>query len=263
MNDRSGLQAKLDSTMFGALAHITESFMDSVQAHVSICRLLDPIDGPNHTYVSTPCPAVTHTQRRALLDWPQAEDSPFAYYQHHPPQQTVWLLTPRDSFASQNFDLFFRRFDELCGVTTAMCLMMSVHEQTRCLLVLMRCGEHEPFTDQHVDMIQRTMPVASRVLQRAYLTEAAGSSPMADLLKRLSPTEQKVLGLLCKRETERQIAQTVGRSPHTIHVHVKSIYRKLMVTSRRQLLEVLDQNEHANGLSALPASNQRVSPGHT
>ena len=64
-----------------------------------------------------------------------------------------------------------------------------------------------------------------------------------ELLARLSKTELLVLDHLRLWETERMIAEALERSPHTVHVHIKSIYRKLMVTSRRQLLEVLDQVE--------------------
>lgn len=56
-------------------------------------------------------------------------------------------------------------------------------------------------------------------------------------LHTLSQTERKVLGHLTNRLTERQIAERMYRSPHTIHVHVKSIYRKLDVNSRAELVE--------------------------
>ncbi len=52
----------------------------------------------------------------------------------------------------------------------------------------------------------------------------------------LSPTEHKVYELLTKQLSEREIAASLDRSRHTIHVHVKSIYRKLAVNSRPELL---------------------------
>jgi DNA-binding CsgD family transcriptional regulator len=64
-------------------------------------------------------------------------------------------------------------------------------------------------------------------------------SPAA-LAARLSRTERRILPYLGSGVTERQIAEVVARSPHTIHVHVKSIYRKLGIGSRRQLLDLLD-----------------------
>jgi len=51
----------------------------------------------------------------------------------------------------------------------------------------------------------------------------------------LSKTERRVYDLLMKRMTERQVAEHLERSPNTIHVHVRNIYRKIGVRSRLQL----------------------------
>lgn len=56
----------------------------------------------------------------------------------------------------------------------------------------------------------------------------------------LSPTEQRVCALLLERLTEQQIAEQLDRSPNTVHVHVRNIYRKLAVRTRRQLFEYPD-----------------------
>jgi DNA-binding NarL/FixJ family response regulator len=37
---------------------------------------------------------------------------------------------------------------------------------------------------------------------------------------------------------EKQIAHELARSPHTVHTHVKSIYRNLGVSSRGELLSL-------------------------
>lgn len=54
----------------------------------------------------------------------------------------------------------------------------------------------------------------------------------------LSPTETRVYHLLLKRLTEQQVAEQMDRSPNTVHVHVRNIYRKLGVRSRKQLIEL-------------------------
>jgi len=54
----------------------------------------------------------------------------------------------------------------------------------------------------------------------------------------LTPTERKVLTLLHKGFTERAISQELHRSPNTIHVHVRNIYRKFLVNSRAELIEL-------------------------
>ena len=67
--------------------------------------------------------------------------------------------------------------------------------------------------------------------------------PLADRLATVSRTESEVLRhLLRGGVTERQVAHAMHRSPHTIHVHVKSIYRKLSVSSRKELLRLLHRH---------------------
>ena len=51
----------------------------------------------------------------------------------------------------------------------------------------------------------------------------------------LSPTEKRVCALLLQRLTEHRIAEHMERSPNTVHVHVRNIYRKLGVHTRKQL----------------------------
>ncbi len=52
-----------------------------------------------------------------------------------------------------------------------------------------------------------------------------------------SPTEKRVCALLLQRLTEQRIAEHLERSPNTVHVHVRNIYRKLGVRTRKELYE--------------------------
>lgn len=52
----------------------------------------------------------------------------------------------------------------------------------------------------------------------------------------LSPREQLVLELLTLGRSVREIADELGRSPHTVHDHVKSLHRKLHANSRGELV---------------------------
>lgn len=54
----------------------------------------------------------------------------------------------------------------------------------------------------------------------------------------LSPTEQRIHDLLLRRYTEKQVAEELGRSPNTVHVHVRNIYRKLAVRTRQELFDL-------------------------
>lgn len=57
-----------------------------------------------------------------------------------------------------------------------------------------------------------------------------------DKSQSLTPTEQVVLELLLDGLPEREAAQKLFISFHTVHNHVRSIYRKLSVRSRPELM---------------------------
>ncbi|NUQ68629.1 MAG: helix-turn-helix transcriptional regulator [Phycisphaerales bacterium] len=62
----------------------------------------------------------------------------------------------------------------------------------------------------------------------------AASRP--DLVSRLSDAQGRVLGHLLDGLTEPQIANSIGRSRHTVHDHTKAIYAALNVRNRVQLV---------------------------
>jgi DNA-binding NarL/FixJ family response regulator len=73
----------------------------------------------------------------------------------------------------------------------------------------------------------------------------------------LSPAEIRVLRLIARGWTNRQIAEAVYSSIHTVATHTKNIYRKLSVKSRTQAVHQATQyglldgsQEHANSGSA-------------
>jgi len=70
-------------------------------------------------------------------------------------------------------------------------------------------------------------PLAERTL-----TDPAGNDEHADL----SPRQREVLQLALNGESEADIARQLHRSPHTIHTHLRNIYRHFGVTSRAELL---------------------------
>jgi DNA-binding CsgD family transcriptional regulator len=55
-------------------------------------------------------------------------------------------------------------------------------------------------------------------------------------LWKLSRKEEEVLGWLQRGLSEKEIANELGRSLNTVHVHVKHLYRKFDVRSRGELL---------------------------
>ena len=54
----------------------------------------------------------------------------------------------------------------------------------------------------------------------------------------LSPRQAEVLAALKLGQSEKQVAQELGMSRHTVHVHVKTLYRRFAVQSRGELLSL-------------------------
>lgn len=59
---------------------------------------------------------------------------------------------------------------------------------------------------------------------------------IADARRALSPREAQTLERLCRGESEKQVATTLGISRNTVHVYVKALYRHFGVGSRSELL---------------------------
>jgi len=60
--------------------------------------------------------------------------------------------------------------------------------------------------------------------------------PQPTAVRELSATQKRVLAALLKGKSEKQVASELKISPHTVHNHVKEIYRKMEVSSRPELL---------------------------
>lgn len=95
--------------------------------------------------------------------------------------------------------------------------------------------------DKH--QFQQARPLASRLLGQGPAPLNPLSERIADVSQResnwgaLSTMERKVLDLLQEGMTEADVARALHRSPHTIHVHVKGLYRKFLVHSRAELIK--------------------------
>ena len=69
--------------------------------------------------------------------------------------------------------------------------------------------------------------------------ETAPPEPPDPAVPRLAPRQKQVLALLMQGNSEKQIAQALGLSPHTVHVYIRTVYRSFNVNSRGELLAVM------------------------
>jgi two-component system response regulator DesR len=66
-----------------------------------------------------------------------------------------------------------------------------------------------------------------------------------DAAASLSPREREVLDLIARGSTNREIAAALHLSPHTIHEHTSTLYRKLGARNRADAV----QRAHRAGLT--------------
>ena len=72
-------------------------------------------------------------------------------------------------------------------------------------------------------------------------------------VRSLSPRQKQVLWMLCGGDSEKQVAEKLSISPHTVHDYVKALHKHFDVTSRGQLIQkVLRSNSGATGSVAMP-----------
>jgi DNA-binding CsgD family transcriptional regulator len=74
---------------------------------------------------------------------------------------------------------------------------------------------------------------------------SAGARPRREALsgpESLTPSERRVAELAAEGRSNRDIAQTLDVTPKTVEVHLTSIYRKLGISIRAMLAEVLAQD---------------------
>lgn len=101
--------------------------------------------------------------------------------------------------------------------------------KTECLAVFRPPGARTFTTEDRALMGLLTTEVARLVRPR--------SRPLfIDVELGLSPRETQTLERLCRGESEKQVAEALAISRHTVHTYVKALYRRFDVKSRAELL---------------------------
>lgn len=97
-------------------------------------------------------------------------------------------------------------------------------------LVVELGATHAPIGEAEIACLEAVLPLIAR---RAVMAIGADPSESAHWL---TSREQIILQHLLLGKSVREIAEELGRSPHTVHDHVKSLHRKLNASSRGELV---------------------------
>ncbi len=79
-------------------------------------------------------------------------------------------------------------------------------------------------------------PEVTAAPETATVSNVFAVVPPDQALGQLSVTERRVFDLIMRGKTEKEVARQLGVSPHTVHAHVRQIYRAFGVHSRAELL---------------------------
>lgn len=129
------------------------------------------------------------------------------------------------------------------GVLAALSPLESGPDARWLLAVIFSMGL--PFSEEDANQLRAVSPLLIRRTRMAIGQTPAGPGGW------LTDRERVVLEQLTLGKSVRQIADDLGRSPHTVHDHVKALHRKLNASSRGELiaralghLGVQPQREH-------------------
>lgn len=128
-----------------------------------------------------------------------------------------------------------KRFGDLTGVHDFVRAVMPIDAEPQSRWLLIQVGGRDggwKATDQVVEALSAVSHgAASAFVERFVRIERV----RRDLMSKVGPASRQMLPLLAEGLSETQIARVVHRSAHTIHDHVKQIYRSLNVASRLEL----------------------------
>lgn len=256
MLDDATVLSRLDSALYGALVHVSHLAARALDADLTAARVTGPQQRHLAHYVSGGRAGLTTPDEESLKAWVQDETAVFGLPRGR--QLHDMVFRPREVLDELEYARLapLRRIEPLCEVRDTICVTFCAGNNINCTIALLRCNESEPFDRTAHARLERLRPALARVVQRGVERENApkGNSvkmtseglvrlpvSLAEMIGKLSGTELQVLNHLRDDTTEKEIAVYLGRSPHTVHVHVKNIYRKLGVTSRKHLLSLFKE----------------------
>ncbi|QQE11373.1 hypothetical protein JD969_18040 [Planctomycetota bacterium] len=243
---------RLDSSAFGSLIHAIEVTSATLRADITAGQIFGLPSPEPCSYVSTNRINIDNKAIKHLHNWPRSDASIYDFLQLYSMKDGIYHLTQLQSSPAIPIepDQFVQPINHAVEVVDSVCLTIQINQDVWAAIVYMRCNDSEPFNTQNIALIEQLKSSIARLfmigLKRELQTDPNDSindymsNDPLELLKKLSKTERIVFNHLLKEMTERQIAEHMDRSRHTIHVYVKNIYNKLNVSSRRKLLDMYE-----------------------
>lgn len=236
----------LQSQVYGGLLQVLDTMSRTVEADIAAGRVFGMDAAVVAHCVRDDHLNITPRERAGLRNWPCQQGGIFEALYHQRPASGV--TRAHEHFESSKYasTAMFQQVAEACQVVDCVCESVDLCNRTWGVLLYVRCAPASPFQDERLDTLRRFHPTIQRSLAAAVDREcrpadvesAVTTVPISKLLARLSCTERQVLDYLRTSLTERKIASELERSHHTVHVHVKNIYRKFGVSSRKELMEL-------------------------
>lgn len=174
------------------------------------------------------------------------------YARYQAADYTTWLFRPdrpvvyRDSDAvgdpAREQTLIYQNWMRPMGVYYGMGCTLAGGGRLYGSLTLFRSREKGDFTDAELDILRvmsRHLSLRFQQLAPAGLRPRGKSGGREDLLMErfcLTHREYEVLQLVCRGDGNREIADALFISENTVKKHLHSMFRKLGVSSRTQLL---------------------------
>jgi DNA-binding CsgD family transcriptional regulator len=144
----------------------------------------------------------------------------------------------------------------LADYTRAIVFTRAVDEYHRLLLVVHQRTEDPQLATELAEMLQLIASQLAKLLG-CLVAWTSGPAKVGEPFDRLTQREWMVLRGLSSEAGEKQLADELGLSPHTLHSHIKSIYRKVGVQGRLPLL--LRAESALRGLRVQGAKNGALS----
>ena len=132
-------------------------------------------------------------------------------------------------------------------------------DPARCLVLEVGAAVKDQSTGQSLlGLLRAVVPVLHARVFIAFGSVALSAA------NRLTGREQEVLNLLALGHSVKSAADELGRSPHTVHDHVKALHRKLNASSRGELiaraLGHIKQKEPTTRVTVVPGISAGATP---